>query len=62
MTPEERARAGQAEASAPEPGPIGHGEPLMTGGVAERFRLLRQDLSGYGGADGEASIELLRGL
>jgi len=37
-------------------------EAVMTASVAERFRLLRRDLSEYGGADREASIELLRGL
>jgi hypothetical protein len=31
MTSEERAPAGRAEASAPEPGPIGYGEPPVAG-------------------------------
>jgi hypothetical protein len=34
MTPEERAQAGRAEASALEPGHIGPGEPLVTGGMS----------------------------
>jgi hypothetical protein len=37
-------------------------EAAMTASVAERFRLLRQDLNEYGGADRETSIELVREL
>jgi len=37
-------------------------ERAMTASVAERFRLLRQDLSEYGGPDRETSVELIRSL
>jgi hypothetical protein len=37
-------------------------ETAMTSSVSDRFRLLRQDLADYGGADQAASIALVRGL
>jgi hypothetical protein len=37
-------------------------EAAMTASVNERFRLLRQDLSEYGGAGSATSVELIRGL
>ena len=51
MTPEERAPAAQAEASAPQPDHIGHGEPLELGISAELLPTSWPDAAAAGRSD-----------